>query len=101
MWHGGDSLTLTLILILTLTLTLTLTLILTPTLSLTLNPNPNPDPDPDQVTLPQPVCELIDVIEHFTATQVISIGNGPRGDEIIYIKRKEGGKRKDGRAKAK
>lgn len=53
------------------------------------------------MTLPQPVCELIDVIEHFTGTQVISIGNGPRGDEIIYIKRKEGGKRKDGRAKAK
>ena len=39
------------------------------------------------MTLPQPVCELIDVIEHFTGTQVISIGNGPRGDEIIYIKR--------------
>ena len=76
------------------------------------NPIPNPIPNPDQVkgwrdtpifarsdwwqkqshpmTLPQPVCELIDVIEHFTGTQVISIGNGPRGDEIIYIKRKEG-----------
>jgi len=55
------------------------------------------------VTLPVPVCELIDVIEHFTGTQVISIGNGPRGDEIIYIKRKDGhgGKRKDARAKGK
>jgi len=40
------------------------------------------------VTLPQPVCELIDIIEHFTKTTVISIGNGPRADEIIYIKRK-------------
>lgn len=39
------------------------------------------------VALPAPVCELLDIIEHFTATQVISIGNGPRGDEIIYIKR--------------
>lgn len=42
------------------------------------------------VTLPPPVCELIDIIEHFTGTQVISIGNGPRGDEIIYIKKKGG-----------
>jgi adenylosuccinate synthase len=39
------------------------------------------------VILPQPVCELIDIIEHFTGTTVISIGNGPRADDIIYIKR--------------
>jgi len=39
------------------------------------------------VMLPAPVCELLDIIEHFTGTQVVSIGNGPRGDEIIYIKR--------------
>jgi len=38
-------------------------------------------------TLPEPVCELIDIIEHFTGTTVISIGNGPRADEIIYIKK--------------
>ena len=37
--------------------------------------------------LPKPVCELIDIIEHFTGTKVISVGNGPRGDEIIYIKK--------------
>jgi len=40
------------------------------------------------MALPTPVCELLDIIEHFTRTVVISIGNGPRGDEIIYIKRK-------------
>jgi len=40
------------------------------------------------VTLPKPVCELLDIIEHFTGTHIISIGNGPRGDEIIYVKRK-------------
>jgi len=39
------------------------------------------------VTLPAPVCELLDLIEHFTKTIVISIGNGPRGDDIIYVKR--------------
>ena len=39
-------------------------------------------------TLPKPVCELIDIIEHFTQTTVISIGNGPKGDEIIYIHKK-------------
>ena len=62
--------------------------------------------------LPKPVCDMLDVIEHFTGTQVISIGNvrshlsrsvysfpisalalavwfaqGPRGDEIVYIRR--------------
>jgi|TARA_B100000519_G_C14007355_1_gene326974 adenylosuccinate synthase len=42
------------------------------------------------VTLPGPVCELIDLIEHFTGTTVISIGNGPRADEIIYIQRAKG-----------
>jgi len=38
--------------------------------------------------LPAPVCELLDIIEHFTKTIVLSIGNGPRGDEIIYIQRR-------------
>ena len=37
----------------------------------------------------RPVCELI-TSSSTTGTQVISIGNGPRGDEIIYVKRKEG-----------
>ena len=41
------------------------------------------------VALPENVCKLLDIIEHFTGTKVISIGNGPRGDEIIYIKRKD------------
>ena len=35
--------------------------------------------------------ELIDIIEHFTKCEVISIGNGPRGEEIVYIKRRGGG----------
>lgn len=39
------------------------------------------------VTLPGPVCELLGIIEHFTGSKVISIGNGPRGEEIVYIKR--------------
>eukprot|EP00755_Sulcionema_specki_P021917 Sspe_Gene.75240::Locus_47017_Transcript_1_1_Confidence_1.000_Length_2310::g.75240::m.75240/K01939/purA, ADSS; adenylosuccinate synthase len=41
-------------------------------------------------TLPKPVCDVIDTIEHFTGAQVISIGNGPKGDQIIYIKKKGG-----------
>jgi len=39
------------------------------------------------LVLPEPVCELIDIIEHFTKTTVVSIGNGPRADEIVYIQR--------------
>jgi adenylosuccinate synthase len=42
---------------------------------------------PHPCVLPTPVCELLDIIEHFTGTTVLSIGNGPRGDEIIYIQR--------------
>ena len=38
--------------------------------------------------LPKPVCEMLDVIEHFTGTKVISIGNGPRGEDIIYIRKR-------------
>ena len=38
--------------------------------------------------LPKPVCEMLDVIEHFTGTKVISIGNGPRGEDIIYIQKR-------------
>lgn len=39
------------------------------------------------VELPGPVCELLDIIEHFSGSQVISIGNGPKGEDIIYIKK--------------
>jgi len=39
------------------------------------------------VKLPDAVCELLDLIEHFTGTQIVSIGNGPRGEDIIYITR--------------
>eukprot|EP01065_Artemidia_motanka_P032471 TRINITY_DN39484_c0_g1_i1.p1 TRINITY_DN39484_c0_g1~~TRINITY_DN39484_c0_g1_i1.p1 ORF type:complete len:645 (+),score=223.04 TRINITY_DN39484_c0_g1_i1:54-1937(+) len=35
--------------------------------------------------LPKPVCDLIDTIEHFTGSKVVSIGNGPRGSDIVYI----------------
>jgi len=45
------------------------------------------------IQLPNAVCDLLDVIEHFTGTQVISIGNGPRGEEIIYIERSHGSRR--------
>merc|ERR1740123_1833085 len=37
--------------------------------------------------LPVAVCEFLDIIEQFTGCRVISIGNGPRGDEIVYIDR--------------
>ena len=36
---------------------------------------------------PPQVCELLDIIEHFTNTTVVSIGNGGEGDEIVYIRR--------------
>ena len=44
------------------------------------------------------MCELLDIIEHFTGTHIISIGNGPRGDEIIYVKRKGARQRATSRA---
>jgi adenylosuccinate synthase len=37
--------------------------------------------------LPAPVCEMLDIIEHFTGSKVVSIGNGPKGGDIIYIER--------------
>lgn len=40
------------------------------------------------VELPQPVCELLDMIEHFTGAKIISIGNGPKGEDIVYIERR-------------
>jgi adenylosuccinate synthase len=45
--------------------------------------------------LPGPVCEIIDTIEHFTGTKIMSIGNGPRGGDIIYIKRVGDGAQKE------
>lgn len=39
------------------------------------------------VQLPDPVCEFLDIIEHFSGSRVVSIGNGPKGDEIVYIRR--------------
>ncbi|RNE97477.1 putative adenylosuccinate synthetase [Trypanosoma conorhini] len=36
--------------------------------------------------LPKGVCEFIATVEHFTKAKVISIGNGPRGKDIIYLK---------------
>jgi len=40
------------------------------------------------VELPKSVCEMLDIIEHFTGSKVISIGNGPKGGDIVYIERK-------------
>jgi adenylosuccinate synthase len=37
--------------------------------------------------IPKGVCEFISVVEHFTKARVISIGNGPRGQDIIYLKK--------------
>ena len=36
--------------------------------------------------LPRGVCEFIANVEHFTGAKVISIGNGPSGPNIIYVK---------------
>nr|CCC94961.1 unnamed protein product [Trypanosoma congolense IL3000] len=36
--------------------------------------------------LPKGVCEFIANVEYFTGAKVISIGNGPLGSNIIYIK---------------
>eukprot|EP01059_Diplonema_ambulator_P030689 TRINITY_DN5350_c0_g1_i1.p1 TRINITY_DN5350_c0_g1~~TRINITY_DN5350_c0_g1_i1.p1 ORF type:complete len:638 (+),score=294.17 TRINITY_DN5350_c0_g1_i1:67-1914(+) len=37
--------------------------------------------------LPKKVCDFIGTIEHFTGAQVVSIGNGPKGDQIVYLKK--------------
>lgn len=36
--------------------------------------------------LPQGVCDFIAAVEHFTKAKVLSIGNGPKGSNIIYLK---------------
>eukprot|EP00811_Abedinium_folium_P011045 NODE_2021_length_2310_cov_7.443426.p1 GENE.NODE_2021_length_2310_cov_7.443426~~NODE_2021_length_2310_cov_7.443426.p1 ORF type:complete len:687 (-),score=228.67 NODE_2021_length_2310_cov_7.443426:113-2173(-) len=43
------------------------------------------------IVLPEPVCEVLDIIEHFSGSRIISIGNGQKGSDIIYIKRVEAG----------
>lgn len=56
------------------------------------------------VELPEPICEFLDIIEHFTGATVISIGNGPKSEEVIFIRRKGDAKGKPeakGKAKSK
>ncbi|CAG9571093.1 putative adenylosuccinate synthetase [Leishmania major strain Friedlin] len=36
--------------------------------------------------LPRGVCELLSAIEYFTNCKILSIGNGPNGDDIIYLR---------------
>nr|AGT02582.1 adenylosuccinate synthase [Strigomonas oncopelti] len=36
--------------------------------------------------LPQGLCEFLSAVEHFTGCKVLSIGNGPNGDNIIYLR---------------
>lgn len=36
--------------------------------------------------LPRGLCELLTTVEHFTGCKVLSIGNGPNGDDIIYLR---------------
>ena len=31
------------------------------------------------IALPEAICEFLDIVEHFSGTKVISIGNGPKG----------------------
>eukprot|EP01060_Flectonema_neradi_P001665 TRINITY_DN10_c4_g1_i1.p1 TRINITY_DN10_c4_g1~~TRINITY_DN10_c4_g1_i1.p1 ORF type:complete len:662 (+),score=116.93 TRINITY_DN10_c4_g1_i1:120-1988(+) len=37
--------------------------------------------------LPAAVCNFIASIEHYTGAKVLSIGNGPKGHQIIYLKK--------------
>jgi adenylosuccinate synthase len=37
--------------------------------------------------LPRGVCDFVATVEHFTKATVLSIGNGPEGSNIIYLKR--------------
>lgn len=55
------------------------------------------------IEMPAAICELLDIIEHFTGAKVISIGNGPKGEDIIYIRKVGAGRAKsaEGKAKAK
>lgn len=36
--------------------------------------------------LPHNVCVFLSAVEHFTKCKVISIGNGPNGDDVIYFR---------------
>jgi hypothetical protein len=33
------------------------------------------------------VCELLGLIEHFTGTKFVAIGNGPSASDLVYIER--------------
>jgi hypothetical protein len=52
------------------------------------------------VVLPAPVCELLDTIEHFTASQIVSIGNGTVHRPLTFLlrPRRGGGARMRGQA---
>lgn len=39
------------------------------------------------IEMPKPVCDFLDIIEHFTGAKILSIGNGPKGEDIIYIQK--------------
>lgn len=41
----------------------------------------------ENTPLPRGVCEFVATVEHFTKCQVLSIGNGPVGSNIIYLAR--------------
>ena len=47
---------------------------------------PFPDVRKPGTPLPKGVCDFISTVEHFTGATVISIGNGPEGPNIIYVK---------------
>ena len=36
--------------------------------------------------LPAGVCEFISTVEHFSKAKILSIGNGPKGSNLIYLK---------------
>lgn len=37
--------------------------------------------------LPQSVQDFLGAVEHYTGAEIISIGNGPRAEDLIYVKR--------------
>nr|AGT02517.1 adenylosuccinate synthase [Herpetomonas muscarum] len=39
--------------------------------------------------LPDGLCEFLATVEHFCGCKVLSIGNGPSGDDIIYLQQDE------------
>mmetsp|Transcript_25656 Transcript_25656/g.55770 ORF Transcript_25656/g.55770 Transcript_25656/m.55770 type:complete len:749 (+) Transcript_25656:324-2570(+) len=56
------------------------------------------------IEMPKAICEMLDIIEQFTGAKIVSIGNGARGEDIIYLKRlpdEEGGQKAKAKSKAK